>query len=91
MTQVKTKSFYSSLVRHPECTYYGVMRNSTYFEFRNEEQTLTIRFDDMPWQFGIVDSPSFINAELNCNKTGDMIEYTTLEIIAKKLLKHLEL
>ena len=91
MAQVKTKSFYSSLVRHPECTYHGVMGNSSYFEFRNEEQTLTIRFDDMPWQFGIVDSPSFINAELNSNSSGDMIEYTTREIIAKKLLKDLDI
>ena len=88
MKILKTKSFHSSLVRHPECTYYGVTSKSSYFEFRNEEQTLTIRFDDMPWQFGITDSPSFTNAELNCNKTGDMIEYTTIEIIAKKLLKN---
>lgn len=88
MKNSKTKSFYSSLVRHPECNYYGVTSNGSYVEFRNEEQTLTIRFDDMPWQFGITDSPSFINAELNCNKTGDMIEYTTKEMVAKKLLKN---
>jgi len=87
----KQKSFHSSLVRHPKCTYYGVNPKTSYFEFLNEEQTLTIRFDDYPWQFGIMDSPSFINAELNCNKTGDMIEYTTRENIAKKLLKSLDI
>ena len=87
----KQKSFHSSLVRHPKCTYYGVTSNGSYFQFSNNEQLLTIRFDDAPWQFGIVDSPSFINAELNCNKTGDTIEYTTREIIAKKLLNNLDI
>jgi hypothetical protein len=91
MKQIKTKSFHSSLVRHPKCTYWGVADKSSYFQFSNKEQTLTIRFDDMPWQFGIVDGPSFINAELNCNRTGDMIEYTTIQTIAKRLLKHLEI
>ena len=85
----KTKSFHSILVRHPECDYYGVNPKSSYFEFRNKEQTLTIRFDDMPWQYGIVDSPSFINAELSCNKTGDTIGYTTSQTKAKQLLKQI--
>lgn len=86
-----TKSFHSQLVRHPKCTYYGVTSNGSYFHFSNEEKLLTIRFDDAPWQFGITESPSFINAELNCNKTGDTIEYTTRENIAKKLLKSLDI
>lgn len=89
MTKFKTNSFYSSLVRHPECTYYGMYLNSSYFEFSNEEQTLTIRFDLSRMQYELKAHPSFVNAELNCNKTGDMIEYTTRELIAKRLLQDL--
>lgn len=85
------KSFHSQLVRHPKCTYYGVNSKTSYFEFRTEEELLTIRFDDAPWQFGIVDSPSFISAELTCIMTGDVFEYTTRENSAKKLLKSLDI
>lgn len=81
------------LSKHPNCTYWGMHPKGQYFEFYNEqkEQLLTIRFDDMPWQYGITDGPSFINAELNCSKTGDMIEYTSNQIKAKKLLNNLEI
>ena len=84
-----TKSFHSTLVKHPECRYWGNWGKSQYFEFRTEEQLLTIRFDDYQWQLGMVDGPSFINAELSCNKTGDTIEYTTSQVKAKQLLKQI--
>ena len=82
----KQTSFHSSLCSHPRCTYWGNYGKSQWFEFRTEEQLLTINFDDYPYQLGLEDSPSFINAQLTCNKTGDTIEYTTRKIIAKKLL-----
>jgi hypothetical protein len=77
------------LSKHPNCTYLGMHSKGQYFEFYNKEkeQLLTIRFDDMPWQYGITDGPSFINAELNCTKTGEMISYTTNISKAKQLLK----
>ena len=85
------KSFYSRLAKHSKCTYFGINPKTKYFEFSNDylEQKLVIRFDDYPWQLGLIYEPSFINAELYCNKTGDTISYTTILSKANQLLQNI--
>jgi hypothetical protein len=81
------KSFYS-VVAKKNYNYWGITPKGSYFQFKNEEQTLIIRFDDREWEYGLKPTPTFVSAELTCNRTGDIIEFKTVESLAKKLLNN---
>jgi len=89
MNTLKKVNFHSSLVKNPNCTYWGVNPTTSFFEFANTEidKTLVIRFDDMPWKYGIVDEKQFMMAEVFCHKTGDTLLQTQLMSKAKQLIK----
>ena len=85
MAKLKKVSFHSSLVRNPNCTYWGIYGSKEYFEFKDEywNKTLTIRFISNEYDL----TPQFIMAEVHCDKSGDTLLQTQLMTKAIQLLK----